>query len=117
MARPDRCSLPRRQIGPRPREGGGTAVQQSKIAALERSTTLRQAIEAAVALVSADGQAGLLRKFCVYMGICAAFGTGAAAGALLTERMPTLTLGVPVVVLLMVLLLCEASPASESWRK
>ena len=38
------------------------------------------------------------------MGVCAAFGTGAAEGAFLTERMPTLTLTVPVAALLLVLL-------------
>jgi hypothetical protein len=40
------------------------------------------------------------------MGVCAMFGTGAAAGSFLTERVPTLTLMVPIVALLLVLLLC-----------
>jgi uncharacterized membrane protein YoaK (UPF0700 family) len=42
----------------------------------------------------------------VAMGVCAMFGTGAAAGAFLTERVPTLTLIVPIAALLLVLLLC-----------
>jgi uncharacterized membrane protein YoaK (UPF0700 family) len=70
----------------------------------------RQAIEGAFALVTGDPQAGLLRKSCIFMGVCAAFGTGAAAGAFLTERIPAVTLGVPVAALLAVLLLCETPP-------
>jgi len=42
------------------------------------------------------------------MGVCPAFGAGAATGAFLSERMPTLTLTVPVAALLLVLLLCAA---------
>jgi len=67
---------------------------------------LRQAIEGAFALVAAAPQSGLLRKSCIYMGVCAMFGTGAAAGAFLTERLPTLTLMVPIAALLPVLLFC-----------
>ena len=67
---------------------------------------LRQAIEGAFALIAAEPQSGLLRKSCIYMGVCAMFGTGAAAGSFLTERVPTLTLMVPIVALLLVLLLC-----------
>ena len=52
-----------------------------------------------------DRQIALLRKSSFFMGVCAAFGTGAAAGAFLTERMPALTLLVPVAALLLVLLL------------
>jgi uncharacterized membrane protein YoaK (UPF0700 family) len=77
----------------------------------------RQAIEGAFALVAGDRQAGVLRKSCIFMGVCAAFGTGAAAGAFLTERIPTLTLGIPVAALLMVLLLCETSPAADASRR
>jgi len=77
----------------------------------------RQAIEGAFALVAGDREAGLLRKSCVLMGVCAAFGTGAAAGAFLTERIPAITLGIPVAALLMVLLLCATSPALDTSRK
>ena len=72
----------------------------------------RQAIEGAFALISGNQQAGLLRKSCILMGVCAAFGTGAAAGAFLTERVPTLTLTVPVAALLLVLLPCGTSRAT-----
>jgi uncharacterized membrane protein YoaK (UPF0700 family) len=72
----------------------------------------RQAIEGAFAF-SGDQQAGLQRKSCILMGVCAAFGTGAAAGALLTERVPTLTLTVPVAALLLVLLACGTSHAAD----
>src|SRR4029079_619441 len=68
----------------------------------------RQAIEGAFALVAGDRQAGLLRRSCVFMAVCAAFGTGAAAGAFLTERMPASTLAVPAAALLLVLLLCRS---------
>ena len=57
---------------------------------------LCQAIEGAFALVAGDRRIALLRKSCIFMGVCATFGTGAAEGAFLTERMPTLTLTVPV---------------------
>jgi len=43
-----------------------------------------------------------------------AFGNGAAAGAFLTERIPAVTLGIPAAALLMVLLLCETSPAADA---
>jgi uncharacterized membrane protein YoaK (UPF0700 family) len=48
------------------------------------------------------------------MGVCAAFGTGAAAGAFLTERIPTLTLTVPATALLIVLLLCSTTRAADA---
>ena len=58
----------------------------------------------AFALIAGNWRIALLRKPCIFMGVCAAFGTGAAEGAFLTERMPTLTLTVPVAALLLVLL-------------
>lgn len=94
-----------------------TKVEGALYSSVMITGNFRQAIEAAFALAAGDRQAGLLRKSCIYMGICAAFGTGAAAGALLTERAPTVTLGLPVVALLMVLLLCETSPAAEGARQ
>jgi uncharacterized membrane protein YoaK (UPF0700 family) len=66
----------------------------------------RQAIEGAFALVAGDPETGLFRKSCIFMGVCATFGTGAAVGALLTERAPAVTLAIPVMALLVVLLLC-----------
>jgi uncharacterized membrane protein YoaK (UPF0700 family) len=41
------------------------------------------------------------------------FGTGAAAGAFLTERVPTLTLIVPIAALLLVLSVCARSRPVE----
>src|SRR4051812_40076903 len=91
-------------------------VEGATYSSLMITGNFRQAIEGAFALVAGDRQAGLLRKSCIFMGVCAAFGTGAAAGAFLTERIPTLTLGIPVVALLMVLLLCETPLAAEASR-
>jgi uncharacterized membrane protein YoaK (UPF0700 family) len=67
---------------------------------------LRQAIEGAFEAVSDGREPGRLRPAYIFTGLCAAFGTGAAVGALLTEWVPALTLGVPITVLLVVLLRC-----------
>jgi uncharacterized membrane protein YoaK (UPF0700 family) len=99
-----------------------TAMQASIFARVEGSVyssvmitgNLRQTIEAAFALAAGDPQIGLQRKSCIYIGICATFGTGAAAGAFLTERVPTLTLTVPIAALLLVLLLCARSRPVEA---
>ena len=40
-------------------------------------------------------------------GLVVLFGTGAAVGAVMTKQTPTLTLGIPVIALLVVLLHCE----------
>jgi uncharacterized membrane protein YoaK (UPF0700 family) len=90
-----------------------TRVESSTYSSVMITGNFRQAIEGALALISGDQQAGLLRKSCILMGVCAAFGTGAAAGALLTERVPTLTLTVPVAALLLVLLACGTSRAAD----
>ena len=94
-----------------------TKVEGATYSSVMITGNFRQAIEGAFALIAGDRQAGVLRKSCIFMGVCAAFGTGAAAGAFLTERIPALTLGIPVAALLMVLLLCEASPASDASRR
>lgn len=83
-----------------------TRVEGSAYSSVMITGNFRQAIEGAVALVAGDRQIGLLRKSGIFMGVCATFGTGAAAGAFITERMPTLTLIVPAAALLLVLLLC-----------
>jgi len=57
-----------------------------------------------------------LPEACICMGVSAMFGTGVAAGAFLTERVPTLTLAVPNATLLLVLLLCARSRAVEVAR-
>jgi uncharacterized membrane protein YoaK (UPF0700 family) len=91
-----------------------TKVEGSTYSSVMITGNFRQAIEGAFALVSGDRQVGLLRKSCILMGVCAAFGTGAAAGAFLTERMPTLTLTVPAFALLLVLLLCSVARPVEA---
>ena len=80
----------------------------------EGGAAATEAIEGAFALISGSGQAGLLRKSCIFMGVCAAFGTGAAMGAFLTERVPAFTLVVPVIALLLVVLLCRTSRPIEA---
>ena len=90
-----------------------TKVEGATYSSVMITGNFRQAIEGAFALVSGDLQAGLLRKSCVFMSVCAAFGTGAATGAFLTERVPTLTLTVPVAALLLVLLGCGTSRATD----
>jgi uncharacterized membrane protein YoaK (UPF0700 family) len=57
----------------------------------------RQAIEGAFALVTGNPQA--VRKSCIYLGVCATFGTGAAAGALLTGQVPKAAMIVPAIAL------------------
>jgi len=89
-----------------------TRVEGATYSSVMITGNFRQAIEGAFALISGNQQAGLLRKSCILMGVCAAFGTGAAAGAFLTERVPTLTLTVPVAALLLVLLPCGTSRAT-----
>ncbi|WP_244553226.1 YoaK family protein [Bradyrhizobium erythrophlei] len=83
-----------------------TKVEGSVYSSVMITGNLRQAIDGAFALVAGDPQHGLLRKSCIYMGVCTMFGTGAAAGAFVTERVPTLTLIVPIAALLLVLLIC-----------
>lgn len=83
-----------------------TRVEGSPYSSVMITGNFRQAIEGAFALVAGDRKAGLFRKSCIFMGVCATFGTGAAVGAFVTERAPTITLTVPVMALLLVLLLC-----------
>jgi len=90
-----------------------TRVEGSLYSSVMITGNFRQAIEGAFALVAGDREAGLLRKSCIFMAVCAAFGTGAAVGAFLTERMPALTLAVPVAALVMVLLAFGMSPAAR----
>lgn len=86
-----------------------TRVEGSVYSSVMITGNFRQAIEGAFAIVAGDAQAGLLRKSCVFMAVCAAFGTGAAAGAFITERVADHALIVPAVLLLMVLWRCRDS--------
>lgn len=90
-----------------------TRVEGAAYSSVMITGNFRQAIEGAFALAAGDPQGGLPRRSCIYIAVCAAFGTGAAAGALITERMPRAALAVPVVVLSLVLLLCRKPQALE----
>jgi uncharacterized membrane protein YoaK (UPF0700 family) len=83
-----------------------TRVEGATYSSVMITGNFRQAIEGTFAFVAGDRRAGLVRKSCIFFGVCAAFGTGAAVGAFLTERMPSLALGVPAVALLIVLSRC-----------
>ncbi|OSI60373.1 DUF1275 family protein [Bradyrhizobium canariense] len=72
---------------------------------------MRQAIEGLFAAASGDGT---LRPPGIFATLCVTFGLGAAVGAFATKQIPNLALGLPVIALLVVLLLCEAS--SEEGR-
>ena len=63
-----------------------TRVEGSLYSSVMITGNFRQAIEGAFAVVAGDAQAGVIRKSCVFMAVCAAFGTGAAAGAFITEQ-------------------------------
>jgi uncharacterized membrane protein YoaK (UPF0700 family) len=91
-----------------------TKVEGATYSSVMITGNFRQAIEGAFSLASGGREPGRLRKSCIFIGVCAAFGTGAGAGAFLTERIPTLTLGIPVAALLMVLLLCEMPNTPEA---
>lgn len=94
-----------------------TRVEGSTYSSVMVTGNFRQAIEGAFSLIAGDRQIRLLRKSSIFLAVCAAFGTGAAAGAFLTERMPALTLLVPVAALLLVLLLCSAAPPVETAKQ
>jgi uncharacterized membrane protein YoaK (UPF0700 family) len=80
-----------------------TRVEGSLYSSVMITGNFRQAIEGAFAVVAGDAQAGVIRKSCVFMAVCAAFGTGAAAGAFITERMSDHALVIPAALLLIVL--------------
>lgn len=84
-----------------------TRVEGATYSSVMITGNFRQAIEGVFALVVRDQETGLLRRSSIFMGVCAAFGAGAATGAVLTEQIPTLTLIVPVAALLTSLLLCN----------
>jgi uncharacterized membrane protein YoaK (UPF0700 family) len=94
-----------------------TKVEGATYSSVMITGNFRQAIEGAFALIAGDPQVGLLRRSCIFVGVCASFGTGAAVGAFFTEWAPTISLGLPVAALLAVLLLCEASPAADASRR
>jgi uncharacterized membrane protein YoaK (UPF0700 family) len=97
------------------------AVQTASFPKVERwayssvmaTSNFRQAIEGLFAVVSGSSVANVIRRPYVFAALCTAFGTGAAIGAFMTERLPALTLGVPVTLLLIALLLCEQQSSTQ----
>jgi uncharacterized membrane protein YoaK (UPF0700 family) len=71
---------------------------------------MRQMVENIFAVVYGGAPLGTLRKSAIFFALSAVFGCGAAAGAFATKAFPNLTLGIPVIALLIVLLRCEATP-------
>jgi uncharacterized membrane protein YoaK (UPF0700 family) len=91
-----------------------TRVEGATYSSVMITGNFRQAIEGAVALAAGDPQAAsLVRKSCIFIAVCAAFGTGAAVGAFVTERWPAPALAVPAALLLIVLLRCEFGGRGE----
>lgn len=68
---------------------------------------MRQAIETIFAAASGGAPIGTLRRSGIFTAVCLTFGLGAAVGAIATETIPDLALGIPVIALLIVLLRCE----------
>lgn len=85
-----------------------TRVEGATYSTVMITGNMRQAIEGILAAASGRGAVGTLRRSGIFAAVCAAFGAGAALGALTTKAAPDLALGLPVVVLLIVLLRCEA---------
>ena len=71
------------------------------------TTNFRQAIESLFDALAGCADPRPFRRPMVFGTILAAFGVGAAVGAYMTVQVPTLTLGIPVTVLLIALLRCE----------
>jgi uncharacterized membrane protein YoaK (UPF0700 family) len=94
-----------------------TRVEGGAYSSVMITGNFRQAIEGAFALVAGDAKAGMLRKSCIYLGVCAAFGTGAAAGAFITERWNAVTLVIPVLALLLVLSLCATPRTGDEQER
>jgi uncharacterized membrane protein YoaK (UPF0700 family) len=90
-----------------------TKVEGMTYSSLMITGNLRQAIEAVFTAFSGTGKPGMLRRSGIFAAVCVAFGLGAAAGAYATKNIPGLTLGLPVMVLLIVLLGCDIRPNEE----
>jgi uncharacterized membrane protein YoaK (UPF0700 family) len=71
---------------------------------------MRQAVENIFTMVAGGTPAGTTRRTWIFIALCAAFGFGAAVGAFTTKTIPNLSLGIPVLALLIVLLRCQTVP-------
>jgi uncharacterized membrane protein YoaK (UPF0700 family) len=77
------------------------------------TSNFRQAVEGLFTAIAGTREPGGFRRAYVFAALCTGFGTGAAIGAFVTERMPVLTLGIPVALLMFVLLRCEATTNAD----
>jgi uncharacterized membrane protein YoaK (UPF0700 family) len=82
-------------------------VEQWNYSSVMATTNLRQTIEGLFVALSGSPEPRPFRRPSVFAAICASFGLGAALGAYVTVQVPALTLGIPVALLLIVLLICE----------
>ena len=82
-------------------------VEEWNYSSVMATTNLRQTIEGLFIVVSGSPEPRPFRRPSVFGAICASFGLGAAIGAYVTLQVPALTLGIPVALLLIVLLICE----------
>jgi uncharacterized membrane protein YoaK (UPF0700 family) len=71
------------------------------------TTNLRQTIEGFFIAVTGSRDPHRFRRPGIFAMILAAFGVGATTSAYVTVQVPTLTLGIPVTLLLIALLRCE----------
>ena len=71
------------------------------------TSNFRRTVEGLFAAFAGSGEARSFRRPYVFGTMCAAFGGGAATGALVTEMTRAYSLAIPVVLLVIVLLRCE----------
>jgi len=71
------------------------------------TSNFRQTVEGLFAAFAGSGEARPFRRPYVFGAMCAAFGGGAAIGALATKMTRAYSLAIPVVLLVIVLLRCE----------
>jgi uncharacterized membrane protein YoaK (UPF0700 family) len=84
-----------------------TTVEGAVYSSVMITGNMRQAIEGMFAVAAGGGPPEALRRASIFAAVCVAFGFGAAVGAFATKTIPDLTLGIPVLALLVVLLRCE----------
>jgi uncharacterized membrane protein YoaK (UPF0700 family) len=85
-----------------------TKVEGATYSTVMITGNMRQAVENIFAVASGGAPFGTLRRSGIFTAVCLTFGLGAAVGAFATKTTPDLALGIPVIVLLIVLLRCEA---------
>jgi uncharacterized membrane protein YoaK (UPF0700 family) len=78
------------------------------------TSNFRQTVEGLFAAFAGSGEARPFRRPHVFGTMCAAFGGGAAIGAIVTEMTRAYSLAIPVILLAIVLLRCEFDPVARS---